>query len=244
MISEPRLRAAARTASGLAYGGLVRAVRAVGFDLDGTLFDHRSAARAGATALLGGLGVTVTPAVLDAWTAAEDTQFEHWRSGRISFAGQRRGRLRTVLPPLGVALPPDDDGLDALFAQYLAAYRARWTVFPDVVPVLEDLRAQGFRLALLTNGTGEQQHAKLAATGLDTVFDAVCVSEEIGVAKPDPRAFGTLLRTLDVPAAACVFVGDDAAKDVDGARAAGLGSALVDRPRVGLHEAVRQALAD
>lgn len=222
----------------------MRAVRAVGFDLDGTLFDHRTAARAGATGLLAGLGVVVTPAVLDAWTAAEDAQFEHWRSGRVSFAEQRRGRLRAVLPPLGIEPPRDDDGLDALFAEYLVAYRAAWTLFPDAVPVLDTLRAQGYRIGLLTNGTREQQRGKLAATGLDTLFDGVCISEELGVAKPDPRAFDALLQVLDVPADACVFVGDDAAKDVDGAHAAGVRAALVDRPRVGLHEAVRRALAD
>ncbi|OIH94674.1 HAD family hydrolase [Curtobacterium sp. MCBA15_001] len=218
-------------------------VTAVGFDLDGTLFDHRTASRAGATGLLAGLGVDVTPAVLDAWTAAEDAQYEHWRAGRVSFAEQRRTRLRTVLPPLGIEPPPDDGGLDALFGRYLAAYREAWTLFPDAIPVLDELRGEGYRIGLLTNGAGEQQRDKLAATGLDAAFDAVCVSEEIGVAKPDPRAFGLLLAALDVTANACVFVGDDAAKDVAGARAAGMRAAAVDRPRVGLREAVREALA-
>lgn len=223
-------------------GGRVHGNRAVGFDLDGTLFDHRSAARAGAAGLLRDLGVEVTPAALDAWSAAEDTQFEHWRSGRMSFAEQRRARLRAVLPPLGVDLPEDDAGLDAVFARYLSVYRTAWALFPDAAPVLAELRAQGYRIGLLTNGTGEQQHAKLAATGLDTAFDAVCVSEEIGAAKPDAQAFGVLLRALEVTPDACVFIGDDPAKDVAGARAAGMRAAMVDRPRVGLREAVQEAL--
>lgn len=220
----------------------MHSVAAVGFDLDGTLFDHRTASRAGATVLLAGLGVDVTPAVLEAWTAAEDAQYEHWRAGRVSFAEQRRARLRTVLPPLGIDPPVDVDGLDALFGRYLAAYRAAWTLFPDVLPVLDELRGEGYRIGLLTNGVGEQQRDKLAAAGLEVGFDAVCISEELGVAKPDQRAFGSLLAALDVTADACVFVGDDAAKDVAGARAAGMRAALVDRPRVGLREAVREAL--
>ncbi len=90
------------------------AVRAVRFDLDGTLFDHRGAARAGAAAFLEGLGVTATESALAAWSAAEDVQFERWRSGRISFRDQRRERLRVVLPPLGLAVPDEDAALDAL----------------------------------------------------------------------------------------------------------------------------------
>ncbi|WP_416394145.1 MULTISPECIES: HAD family hydrolase [unclassified Curtobacterium] len=207
----------------------MRAPRAVGFDLDDTLFDHRGAARAGAAAFLAGLGVTVTPSVLDAWSDAEDTQFERWRSGEIGFQEQRRERLRTVLPPLGIALPRDDRGLDVVFEQYLGAYRAAWRVFPDVLPLLGELRSRGHRLGLLTNGTTAQQSEKLRVTGLDTAFDVVCTSERIGVQKPDARAFHVLADELGVPATACLFVGDDPVRDVAGARSVGMHAVLVDR---------------
>lgn len=204
-------------------------IRAVCFDLDDTLFDHRGAARTGVRTFLGRQGVEVTDSVIAAWFRAEDTQYERWRTGEIGFADQRRERLRTVLPPLGIAVPTSAAALDALFDEYLAAYRDAWRVFPDVLPLLRSLRERGYRLGLLTNGAESQQLDKLARTGLDEAFDAVCVSERIGVQKPDQRAFTLLAERLGVDPQACVFVGDDPEKDVRGARRAGMHAVLVDR---------------
>ncbi len=57
----------------------------------------------------------------------------------------------------------------------------------------------------------------------------MCVSEAIGFQKPDPRAFRRLADELGVEPTACLFVGDDAERDVAGARSAGMQTALVDR---------------
>ncbi|MDP4333673.1 HAD family hydrolase [Curtobacterium sp. A7_M15] len=219
------------------------AVRAIGFDLDGTLFDHRTAGRTGAEQFLTGLGATVTPPVLDAWSAAEDEHFERWRSGEIDFREQRRERLRTVLPPLGLALPHDPGALDGLFERYLDAYRAAWRAFPDSLPLLRELRQRGHRLGLLTNGSAAQQSEKLAVTGLDAAFDVVCISEHIGAQKPDARAFAVLADGLGVPASECLFVGDDPVHDAAGARSAGMTAVLVDRYTSGAPDVRRQVLA-
>ncbi|PZE72897.1 hypothetical protein DEJ27_00080 [Curtobacterium sp. MCPF17_018] len=96
-------------------------LRAVCFDLDATLFDHRGSARAGATRFLESLEVAATESALNSWFAAEDAQFERWGSGQISFQEQRRERLRTVLPPLGCHPPTDEVGLDSLFDSYLSS---------------------------------------------------------------------------------------------------------------------------
>ncbi|PZF11310.1 HAD family hydrolase [Curtobacterium sp. MCLR17_034] len=203
-------------------------LRAVCFDLDGTLFDHRGSARAGATRFLESLGIAATESALESWFAAEDAQFERWRSGQISFQEQRRERLRTALPSLGCQPPSDEIGLDSLFDGYLASYRASWRVFPGSVSLLRELRGRGYRLGLLTNGTEEQQLDKLTYTGLDGAFDAVCVSERIGLQKPDERAFLTVAHELGVDASDCLFVGDSAAHDIAGARTAGMHGLLVN----------------
>lgn len=217
-------------------------LRAVGFDLDGTLFDHRGSAQSGARRFLRALGIAPTPAVLTSWFSAEDEQFERWRSGLISFQEQRRERLRTVLPLFDVALPAEDADLDALFDEYLHAYRESWTIFPDSRDILRDLRTSGYRVGLLTNGTQAQQVEKLQRTGLAEAFDVVCTSERIGVQKPDPRAFRVLAAELGVDPSECLFVGDNPAHDVEGARAAGMRGVLADRH--GRHAAGIQDLID
>jgi HAD superfamily hydrolase (TIGR01549 family) len=60
---------------------------------------------------------------------------------------------------------------------------------PQVPVVLEALREAGWRISIATNGSTAQQCAKIRRTGLDAHADAVAVSEEVGVAKPDRRMF-------------------------------------------------------
>ncbi|RWR24824.1 HAD family hydrolase [Agrococcus lahaulensis] len=202
---------------------------AIGFDLDGTLFDHRGSALVGVDEFLGSLGVATTAFAHELWLAAEATHFERWRAGEITFEEQRRERLRTVLPALGIEAPDRPAALDALFARYADAYRRSWRAFDDAAQLLRLLRRSGLRLGLLTNGTREQQHDKLRAIGLIDEFDVICISEEIGVAKPDARAFSALAEQLEVDPDQCLFVGDNAEHDVLGASAAGMAPLLVDR---------------
>jgi putative hydrolase of the HAD superfamily len=179
------------------------------------------------------LGVEPSDATRALWFAAEDSQFEEWRASRIGFQEHRRRRLRMVLPEVGVPVPGDDDALDDLFENFLRAYRVAWRAFPDAAPVLTSLRAQGFRIGVLTNGREQQQVAKLRAIGLYDLIDAVCTSEAIGVHKPDPRAFEAITDRLGVAPSECFFVGDHPEHDVAGARAAGMAAALIDRYREG-----------
>jgi putative hydrolase of the HAD superfamily len=74
-------------------------------------------------------------------------------------------------------------------------------------------------LGIITNGVGRVQREKLARTDLEELFDAVVVSYDIGVHKPDERIFDAARDRLD--ADRYVMVGDDHAADIVGACEAG-----------------------
>lgn len=202
---------------------------AVGFDLDGTLFDHRGAAVDAVDTLVREFDQSPSDELRQLWFAAEDDHFERWRAGLISFQEQRRNRLRVFLSAIGVAVPPRAVELDRLFDCYLSAYRAAWRPYPDVIDQLRALRRDGIAVGVLTNGNHEQQIDKLAVVGIDQLVNVVCTSERIGYQKPDPRAFETLAHDLGVRPSDVVFVGDNPEHDVAGARAAGMRAGLVDR---------------
>jgi putative hydrolase of the HAD superfamily len=206
-------------------------VSAVGFDLDGTLFDHQGASADAVDSFVAACGVTPSVDTRQRWLTVEDEQFALWRSGQVTFQEQRRRRLRVFLPEVGVAVPSGDDELDALFDRYLDGYRAAWRPFPDSVGVVSGLVASGYRVGILTNGDDRQQRDKLRVTGLADLVHVVCTSGAIGVQKPDARAFRTLAAGLGVPESSCLFVGDDPDADIGGARAAGMRALLVDRFR-------------
>ena len=205
------------------------ALAAVVFDLDDTLLDHSTATLSGLRTWVRSLGRTSTPELESAWTAAEQRHFASWRDGRISFAEQRRRRLREVLPLLQLPVGGDAE-LDALFTDgFLAAYQQAWKVFDDVDAALQAVHAAGLRTAVLTNGTRRQQNAKIEAIGLTGRLGPVLTAEELGVAKPRPQAFSRVCEHLRVAPHQALHVGDDHTVDVLGARAAGLRAVHLDR---------------
>ncbi|WP_206447640.1 HAD-IA family hydrolase [Agrococcus sp. KRD186] len=219
--------------------------QAVGFDLDGTLFDHRGSAAIAVRQFTIDLGREPTDRLVAVWFDIEAEHFEHWRTGSISFGEQRRRRLRAFLHLLAAEQPSDVGHADALFEQYLAHYRRSWRAFPDAAPTLAALRARGVRIGVLTNGNHAQQLDKLETIGLAPLIDAVCTSEEIGVTKPDPRAFKILASRLGSTPANMAFVGDNLDQDIAGARAAGMCAGLVQhdsKTPVKLDAALRAAL--
>lgn len=214
-------------------GDRVAELAAVAFDLDDTLFDHSGASRRAVGAWLPTLGGQYSPEMVDAWFVAERTHFPAWRDGHVSFAEQRRRRLRDMLDLLGLPSRPDD-ALDALFADYLDVYRQLWTAFDDVEAAIEVVAAQGLRIGVLTNGPDDLQRAKIAAIGLTDRLGPVLAADVLGVAKPHPGAYAGLCAALDLGPASVLYVGDDHELDVVAARSAGLHAVHLDRRGVGL----------
>jgi putative hydrolase of the HAD superfamily len=94
---------------------------------------------------------------------------------------------------------------------------------PDVIEGLEQLRAVGWKLGILTNGASDIQRAKIAAAGLTAVVDTIVISEEIGARKPEKDAFHVAVaRCGGAPSTTAWMVGDNPAGDIGGAHHAGL----------------------
>lgn len=90
---------------------------------------------------------------------------------------------------------------------------------------LTALRGRVEGLALITNGPGDTQRHKDCGYRGRPYVDAIIISGEVGVAKPESAIFAAA-RRLGVPRDAAWHVGDSLANDVTGARNAGLGAAV------------------
>lgn len=124
----------------------------------------------------------------------------------------------------------DDPALAADLAdRFPALRRTKHRVDPDAAPLLDELRARGVRLGLVTNGLSCLQREKLAATGLADRFEAVVAGADLGVGKPDPAPLRAVLERLGAPAGDAVMIGNSVEKDVACAAAAGVRAIWVDR---------------
>jgi putative hydrolase of the HAD superfamily len=203
------------------------AVRAVLFDLDDTLFDHRGAAERGLRAWLAGLGLDdALEDHTERWFALEAYHYERYQRGEITHTAQRRARVRAFLPGWDLA---DDAIADDTFAGYLACYRAAWSAFADAAVALEAALAAGLPVGILTNGDQAIQEEKVRRTGLAPFGVPVFASSSLPAAKPSPVAFAAACERLGVDPTTCLMVGDSLLHDVRGAAAAGMGGVLVDR---------------
>jgi FMN phosphatase YigB (HAD superfamily) len=150
------------------------------------------------------LDVAITAVLFD----LDDTLFDHRACTRDAL-----GDLRRRFPALGT-VPADlfeaEHGrlLEHLHLDVLAGRLS-----------VDDARVA---IGVVTNNVAAEQRQKITACGFGPLLDAVLISEEAGVTKPDPRIFRMALAQLGSPAEEAVMLGDAWDTDIAGARAAGI----------------------
>jgi putative hydrolase of the HAD superfamily len=196
-------------------------MRAVVFDIDGTLVDHAGARRAGLEKLYGTLEEARRVSLDDfiaIWHREDDRHWRRYQMGEITFVQQRLLRVKAVFDCLGECAT--DERAMAIFHTYLAAYEASWRLYDDALPCLDAL--SDYRLAVISNGDSGQQRRKLERTGTASRFESVVISGDLGVYKPDPEIFEKSLHELGVLAEEAVYIGDHLEGDALGAKNAGM----------------------
>lgn len=109
------------------------------------------------------------------------------------------------------------------FTQY-SSYR----LFPDALPVLEQVRAAGLKLGLISNFEAWLE-GMLVDMRIAHLFDDLVISGKEGIEKPDPRIFQMALDRSGVTGSESVYVGDHPRIDAEGARKVGMTDVLIDR---------------
>ncbi len=180
----------------------------VAFDLDGTLVDTAPDLAAALNHALGCLGLApVEPASVRAMVGE----------------GARR-LLERGLAANGADPALADTGLPHFLDHYRANIARLSRPFPDAEATLEQLAAEGARLAICTNKPEALARALLAELGWVARFAAVLGADSRGFRKPDPRH---LLATIAAAGGgAAAYVGDSAT-DSATAQAAGIPFILV-----------------
>jgi HAD superfamily hydrolase (TIGR01549 family) len=180
--------------------------QAIFFDLDDTLYDLRSYWRGRLNAALDDVLARYPHFVRDDLihqAIAEKVYIE---------------KLPAFLRAQGIEDEP-------LIAHAHALFRQEWferlELYYDAVQTLEALRPH-FKLGLITNGPSRTQRPKIERFRLVDYLDLLIVSEEVGVAKPDPKIFQIALEQLGLAPSQALYVGDSLEFDLPGAAAAQL----------------------
>ena len=198
-------------------------IQAISLDLDDTLWPVWPAiARAEAVLLdwlkvhapatAGMLGTTEAVRAIRMQVERENPAMKH------DLSGLRRESIRLALRNAG----ENPDLAEPAFTLFFAE-RQKVNLFEDALPLLEFLSAR-WPVVALSNG-----NADVDLIGLGKYFRASLNVRSTGFAKPDPRMFAAAADTLRVRPEQVLHIGDDAALDVEGALAAGMQAAWLNR---------------
>jgi len=204
--------------------GSALAVKALFFDVFGTLVDWRSAIAREAEALLKPKAVTLDYfAFADAWRGEYQGALEEVRAGRISFCRLdilHRRNLELTLDRFGVSNLGEEEKRSLNLAWH------RLDAWPDVPAGLARLK-RGYVIAPVSNGNISLMVDLARRNGFP--WDAILGAEIAGDYKPKPRVYLSAAEALDLKPDACMMVAAHSS-DLGAAAALGLRTAHVARP--------------
>lgn len=195
-------------------------IRAVLFDVDDTLFDREGAQQGILRVILQELPDVFAglpaEAIRRAFDESDTIALREYEAGVLAEDFRsRRGKLFLRLLDL------DEKHADAVTALYVGRYPTIDAPVDGAVSVVRQL-ADTFPLGIVSNGFPDVQYTKLATLGIRHLFGCVVLSEELKIAKPDPRIFLHAADLLGTAAEGCLYVGDSYESDVVGAKRAGM----------------------
>ncbi|WP_245411499.1 HAD family hydrolase [Alkalicoccus urumqiensis] len=204
-------------------------MKAVLFDLDGTLLDRDTSVR-----------------------AFIDHQYDRFWNG----AGVKTAYIRRFLEldaggyvwkdrvyqQLAVEFPQLKLSWKVLLDDYVDRFQEEAQGFSGLHAMLRSLRESGLLLGIITNGRGHFQQRNIDALDIGAYMDIVLISEWEKVKKPDPAIFMQALKRLNVAPAASVFIGDHPINDIEAAK--GVGMRTIWKRGPGVEPAAADAVVD
>jgi len=213
-------------------------IKAIFYDLDGTLRTHLPVGRVAYLAQAVALGLKVsdeqrhTAAIWEHRYFAESPELV---SDRETFHDDSRAFWINYgfrqLQVLG-ATPEQARELAPQLNTYMGErYKPIDIIFDGVHSTLQKLRESGYYLGVMSNRF-EPYTDYLNERGLGELFNLVMYAGEAGIRKPNPEVFQFMLAKAGFSASEALYVGDNYFADVVGARRAGLQAVLFDRERL------------
>ncbi len=189
-------------------------VKAILFDLDNTLIDFltfkKVTAQAAAKAMVRqGLPINEIQAYGKIFSVYDEKGIEYQKT------------FHDVIRPFNLDVNDGERIQQAAIIAYLEKKFDVLRPYPSVKMILRKLREE-FSLGIVTDAPRNKAWQRLVLTGLEKEFDIVITHDDTMETKPHPSPFYLALKKLNLLAPACLFVGDNPDRDIEGARKVGL----------------------
>ena len=194
------------------------------FDLDHTIWDFESNARATLSSLYSELnlkdkGVYDFDLFYKNYIAHNDKLWERYRKGFIKQEELRVKRMWLALLDFKIA---DDKLANEMNVRFLDLLPTRTLLFPYAKEILQYLVEKDYSLHLITNGFEKTQHSKLEYSGISKFFKEVITSEGSNSLKPNREIFDFAFAKAKALPGQSIMIGDSIEVDIEGAANAGI----------------------
>ncbi len=194
-------------------------IRAILWDVDGTLLDFAAAEKAAIQKLFGEFGLgECTNDMVARYSAINDSYWKRLERGEITKREVLVGRYRDFFSEIGV-----DPALAEPFNAKFQLALGDTVVYRDnSLNIVKGLHGKVLQY-VVSNGTIIAQTKKLERSQLGRWMDGIFLSEELGAEKPNPAFFDRVFAALpDVPKSDMLIVGDSLTSDMKGGIVAGI----------------------
>ena len=199
-------------------------IRAVLWDLDGTLLDFKAAESAAVRRCFAAFGFReCTPEMVARYSAINVRYWEMLERGERTREQILRSRFEEFLSSCGL----DARRAEEFNLAYEAALPDTVTFLPGARETVTALRGRVVQ-CIVTNGSAAVQDPKLRRSGLDRIMDHVFISEQLGAEKPTEAFFARVFAVLPFPREECLIVGDSLTSDMRGGVNAGIRTCWFD----------------
>ena len=187
------------------------------WDIDDTLLDFKRGEATAIRQTLAHIGIDPTEDTVRLYSEINESLWKRLERGEVTREQILVGRFERLFSELGF------DGDAAATQEIYFSYLGEQHDFVDgAQEVLRSLKGH-YRMYAVSNGTTVIQNKRLAASGLDRVFDRIFLSQEIGAEKPNAAFFDACFAALpDVKRDAVLIIGDSLTSDMRGGELAGL----------------------
>jgi epoxide hydrolase-like predicted phosphatase len=128
----------------------------------------------------------------------------------------RKDFFKEVSELAGISIPSMESGVEA-----------QTVIDMKLVKFVKHLKNAGYRMVCLSNGTHEWTLRVITDNGLGSLFDEIVLSGDLGIVKPNPQIYLTMLRKLDITPNEAIFI-DDKKINIDAANELGIVSILFE----------------
>ncbi len=181
------------------------------FDADGTLFDFEQAEQQAFYAMLKDFDILPSNDLFESYLIENKKAWSDLEQGNIT---QEELKTRRFLGFIRVASL--EGNAKAYAASYMHHLSEQSILYPDALNIIEKL-SKDYTLTILTNGLREVQHQRIRYSALRPYIKDVVISDELGIAKPNPKIIEYALKNINhLEKENVMIIGDSLTSDIQG----------------------------